>query len=361
MSAQLLGVGNAEQTTTVATVECTGHIDAAEGAEVTSAVQFSRYAAAAESTAHRETVMDTQTMLVAHMMASKDADEQSVAGVPTATTDAVVGVQRRYVTRAKSVSGATVSRYTEDTLPRKLPRTAAPRKMPHIASPPCDFESMDAENTSVLSQDEHGTWNNGVRRFRTTGHSAADMLSWIVENTSRTRSTIATDTLCLDGFHNWDAVHGGGLDASRQLQHTFVISRTQRQRALDVIPGLSGIVAAAQAEIESMQLHDTPQRLEWLTGHILNQGDVNARFAYHQDTTEERNAVSGRRDRHVLFTAIVKLNRGGCTSMQVCGQPEVFYLAPGGSGVIFRSDLHHRTEKAEPGIWKIALFFGVFL
>ena len=47
--------------------------------------------------------------------------------------------------------------------------------------------------------------------------------------------------------------------------------------------------------------------------------------------------------------------------MQVCGHPEVFYLAPGGSGVIFRSDLHHRTEKAEPGIWKIALFFGIFL
>ena len=308
-----------------------------------------------------ETVIGTQTMPVAHTMASEVAEEQNVGGVPAATADAVVGVQHRYTTRAKLVSGVTVSSRAEDALPRKMPRTASPRRMPHNASPLCDFESMDAENTRVLAQDEPRTWHKGVRRFRINGQSAADMLSWVVDNTSRTLSTITTGTLWLDGFHNWDAVHSGGLDASRQQQHTFVISRAQRRHALKIIPGLNSIVAAVQAEIESMHLHGTPQRLEWLTGHILNQGDVNARFTYHQDTTEERNAVGGRRDRHVLYTAIIKLNRGGCTSMRVCGQPEVFYLAPGGSGVIFRSDLHHRTEKAEPGIWKIALFFGVFL
>ena len=223
------------------------------------------------------------------------------------------------------------------------------------------FQTMDVENTRVLTQDEHGTWNHGVRRFRINGQSASDMLSWVVENTSRTLSTITSDGLWLDGFQNWDAVHSGGLDAARQLQHTFMISRAHRRRALKIIPGLNSIVAVAQAEIESMHLHDNPQTLKWLNGHILNQGDVNARFTYHQDTTEERNVVGGRRDRHVLYTAIIKLNHGGCTSMQVCGHPEVFYLAPGGSGVIFRSDLHHRTEKAEPGIWKIALFFGIFL
>ena len=258
-----------------------------------------------------------------------------------------------YITRSKSVSGARVSSDTEEVVPRKMPRTASPRQMSHV--------ELDAENTRVITQDEHGTWINGVRRFRVNGRSASDMLSWIVENTSRTLSTITSDGLWLDGFHNWDAVHSGGLDAARQLRHTFVISRAHRRRALKIIPGLNRIVAAAQAEIESMQLHDSPPRLEWLTGHILNQGDVNARFTYHQDTTEERDAVGGRRDRHVLYTAIIKLNHGGCTSMQVCGQPEVFYHAPGGSGVIFRSDLHHRTEKAEPGIWKIALFFGIFL
>jgi hypothetical protein len=263
--------------------------------------------------------------------------------------------------QAKLVSGATVSSDTEYALLRKMPRAASPCRMPHVESPTCDIESMHANNTLVLAKDEHGTWNKGVRRFRITGQSASDMLSWVVDNTSRTLSTITSDGLWLDGFHNCEMVHSGGLDAARQLQHTFVISRAHRQRALKFIPGLNRIVDAAKTEIENMHLHDTPKNLEWLTGHILNQSDVNARFTYHQDTTEERGTVGGRRDRHVLYTAIIKLNHGGCTSMQVCGQPEVFYLAPGGSGVIFRSNLHHRTEKAEPGIWKIALFFGVFL
>ena len=47
--------------------------------------------------------------------------------------------------------------------------------------------------------------------------------------------------------------------------------------------------------------------------------------------------------------------------MQICGEHEVYYHNPEGSGLIFRSNLHHRTEKAELGVWKLAMFFGVFL
>lgn len=288
------------------------------------------------------------------------------ASIPTATDDAAVVVPHRYITRATFVDAARASTRAEDALPRKMPRTDTPRQIPRILLPSRDFEShdfvsMDVQNTWVLTQDKPTTWHNGIKRFRISASSAAEMLSWVVENTSRTLSTITAGTLCLNGFHNWDAVHSQTHNALRQQQHTFVISRTQRKRALKTIPELNNIVATVQAEIVSMYLHDTPERLEWLTAHILNQGDINARFTYHQDTTEERDAPGGRCDRHVLYTAIIKLNRGGCTSMRVCGQPEVFYLAPAGTGVIFRSDLHHRTEKAEPGIWKIALFFGVFL
>jgi len=235
------------------------------------------------------------------------------------------------------------------------------RKLPRLASSSSEFDTMESENARVLAQDKHGVWCKGVRRFRANRESAAKVLSWVVDNTSRTTSVATTNALALDGFHNWDTVHAGTLDNERQLQHTFVIARAQRQRALKAIPGFADIVSAARAEIESLHLHDTPTKLEWLTGHILNQGDVNARFEYHQDTNEERKEVGGRRDRRVLYTAIVKLNNGGCTSMQVCGHLEVFYHAHSGCGVIFRSDLHHRTEKAEPGIWKLALFFGVFL
>jgi hypothetical protein len=256
-----------------------------------------------------------------------------------------------YATRSKAVPRATALIGAVDASTRKKPRIEALD----------EFETLEAQNARVLLQDGNGTWHNGVRRFRVNGEGAADLLSWVVMNTSRTLSSVSTEALLLDGFQDYDAVHGGSFSAARQLQHTFVISRTQRRRALDIIPGLSSLVTASQAEIESMHLNDTPERLEWLTGHILNQGDVHARFQYHQDTTEERKAIGGRRDRQVIYTAIVKLNRGGCTSMIVCGQQEVFYHAQVGSGVIFRSDLHHRTEKAEPGIWKIALFFGRFL
>ena len=247
--------------------------------------------------------------------------------------------------------------------PAKKARTTPPDVKPVEEEEEEDlpnFKDMEKENAAILGQDDPSPWKNGVARFNADRASAAKVLAWLVENTSRKLSVIATDALTLDGFHNWDAVHAGALDDERQLQHTFVIARAERHRALKVIPGLAQLVDASKAAIESLHLKDTPKKLEWLTGHILNQGDVNARFEWHQDTNEERKEMGGRRDRRVLYSAIVKLNRGGCTSMQVCGKPEVYYHSPEGNGVLFRSDLHHRTEKAEPGVWKLAMFFGVF-
>ena len=239
-------------------------------------------------------------------------------------------------------------------------------EMPHAKKPRMGegvrkFAAMAAENAAILSRDEMGAWEKGIRRFNASASSAAQVLAWVVENTSRKLSVVATEALTVHGFHEYVDTHAGTQNDARQLQHTFVIGRSQRRAALKSIPGFERLVAEAQAAVESMRLADAPNKLEWLTGHILNQGDVNARFEYHKDTSEERNKRTGRRDRRVLYTAIVKLNHGGCTSMEVCGQPEVFYHSLGGNGIIFRSNLHHRTEKAEQGIWKLALFFGVFM
>ena len=52
----------------------------------------------------------------------------------------------------------------------------------------------------------------------------------------------------LDGFHNWDAVHAGAQNDERQLQHTFVIARAQRRRALKAIPGLANLVDGGKGE-----------------------------------------------------------------------------------------------------------------
>ena len=109
-----------------------------------------------------------------------------------------------------------------------------------------------------------------------------------------------------------------------------------------------------------MGLHGS-RPLRWLNGHVLNQADENARFDVHQDTTEEQAEEGGAPDRKVIFTVIIKLSRGGTTSMQVCGEREIFYRTIAGSGLAFRSALHHRTCRAEAGVWKLALFFGHFL
>jgi hypothetical protein len=256
-----------------------------------------------------------------------------------------------------------ISRHEKRTKKRALPDQTdiLPLLTPAVEVMDAEDARMKSENDQTLCQDTHIIWYHGVQRFCAERKSASMMLSWIVGHTSRTTSVVTTNKLRLDGFHNWHAVHAGSLDDTRQQQHTFMITRSQRRCALQTIPGLSNLVDNGKAKIMSMQLHDTPEKLEWLNAHILNQGDVNARFEWHQDTNEERKNPRAPRDRRVLYSAIVKLNRGGCTSMQVCGQPEVHYLSPSGSGVIFRSNLHHRTEKAEPGIWKLAMFYGVFL
>ena len=305
---------------------------------------------------------------------NRDGSTAETAAGITETTGGVYGPPRPVVDgslrchnwRVEGISGLQNIEFAREPEPARKKRKSSKSiaadtdESIHTSTAP-NTEVMAVENAGVLAKDPPGKWFNGVMRFSVERDSASKVLSWIVENTSRKLSVVATDELFLDGFHNWDAVHAGVQDEERQLQHTFVIARAQRRRALKAIPGLVDIVNTAKAAIVSMELQDTPREPEWLTAHILNQGDVNARFEWHQDTSEERKETSGRRDRRVLYSAIVKLNRGGYTSMQVCGHPEVNYHSPAGSGILFRSDLHHRTEKAEHGVWKLAMFFGVFL
>ena len=164
----------------------------------------------------------------------------------------------------------------------------------------------------------------------------------------------------LNGFSNWSAVHAAQLDPGLQGRHTLLIGSGDRSDALKHLPGLRPIVRQLLERLSCMGLHGS-RPLDWLTGHVLNQGDENARFDVHQDTTEEQEVEGGAPDRKVIFTVIIKLSRGGTTSMQVCGEREVYYRTIPGSGLAFRSALHHRTCRAEAGVWKLALFFGHFL
>ena len=220
------------------------------------------------------------------------------------------------------------------------------------------------ENRIHLSADRAGRWQHGTLRVSVPSSAADKLLNHVSSPSRRTYcGGLRVGRKTLAGFDNWCAVEADDFDAERQRAHTLVISKESRYAALAHLPGLSEIVAAALQHI--LRVHyDTraaERPPEWLNGHVLCQDDANARFSVHQDTTEAYPFEGGPPDRRVLYTVVIKLNEGGTTSMQVCGQREVFYRRPSGSGLLFRSDLHHRTCRASRGVWKLALFFGHYL
>ena len=97
-----------------------------------------------------------------------------------------------------------------------------------------------------------------------------------------------------------------------------------------------------------------------LHGHILDQTSMYTQFSDHQDTEENRARGERNPDRRVVYTVVIKLSRGGATSMRVLGQGDVVYEARPGTGVLFLSELWHRTETATPGTMKVTLFFGIW-
>ena len=101
--------------------------------------------------------------------------------------------------------------------------------------------------------------------------------------------------------------------------------------------------------------------MELLHGHVLDQTSEHTQFSDHQDTEENRKKGARRADREVVYTVIIKLSRGGDTAMRVLGCEPVAYEAAPGTGVCFRSELWHRTERASAGTVKLALFFGRWL
>ena len=221
------------------------------------------------------------------------------------------------------------------------------------------------ENEIVLAADPPGSWCNGVSRVSVPPDAATHFLEYLSNPTNRTADgKLRVGHRKLAGFDNWSAVEAGELDPARQRAHTRVISRADRHTARAHLPGLDEIVRAALQQVNSFHHRvansGNPQP-EWLHAHTLCQDDPNARFSVHQDTTEAFPEENMPPDRRVLYTVVIKLNEGGTSSMQVCGQGEVFYRRSSGGGFLFRSEVHHRTCRASCGVWKLALFFGHML
>ena len=118
---------------------------------------------------------------------------------------------------------------------------------------------------------------------------------------------------------------------------------------------LSALSAAPLVRIGSPR-----RRLVLLHGHVLDQTSMYTHFSDQQDTEENRARGQRKPDRCVVYTVVLKLSRGGATSMRILGQGDVIYEAQPGTDILFLSELWHRTETATPGTMKVALFFGVW-
>ena len=92
--------------------------------------------------------------------------------------------------------------------------------------------------------------------------------------------------------------------------------------------------------------------------NILDWRSCHAGFSSHQDTEKELARGKRKRDRRVVYTVIILLSDDIDTSMRVVGQEELKFTREAGSGMVFPSELWHRTER--PGGWKLTLFFGYF-
>ena len=68
-----------------------------------------------------------------------------------------------------------------------------------------------------------------------------------------------------------------------------------------------------------------------------------------------------RRSQGVVYTAVIALSDGGDTAMRILGNEELAFTSEAGSGVAFRSELWHRTERAGAGVWKLTVFYGYLL
>ena len=136
--------------------------------------------------------------------------------------------------------------------------------------------------------------------------------------------------------------------------------REDMATARDGLPGLDSLAHCAYMQLPEHVVDG--REIELLHGHVVDQGSEFARFSDHQDTEEETAGGRVRADRRVVFTAVVLLGVGeGPTSMRVLGRGEIVFESEVGSGVVFRSELWHRSERAAEGVWKLVLFYGYFI
>ena len=224
-----------------------------------------------------------------------------------------------------------------------------------------------AFNARVLKAEPRRRWSDaGALRVALGSTHAHDLLAYVCSPNSRDEcNRLRLDDgsgIVLNGYGNYHATHaveaGSRHSQTEQLGHTFNLTHQVLDQARGGLPGLDALVDGALRQLPETMVDG--RALVPLHGHILNQESPTACFSDHQDTEEEV-ARRGGRDRRVVFTVVLALSSGGNTAMRVLGQPELAFTDGAGAGVVFRSELWHRTERVVPGVWKLALFYGYML
>ncbi len=225
-----------------------------------------------------------------------------------------------------------------------------------------------AFNARLLAAEPRRRWPDaGARRLALGPTRARELLAYVRDPANRdTRGRLRLDDgkgTLLGGYGNYRATHaveaGARHSEAEQVRHTLLLSHNVLDLARDALPGLDALVEGGLRQLPEAEADG--RALVPLHGHILDQGSGTARFADHQDTEEEVAAGARARDRRVVYTAVIALSDGGDTAMRILGHEELAFTGEAGSGMAFRSELWHRTERASVGVWKLALFYGYLL
>ena len=229
-------------------------------------------------------------------------------------------------------------------------------------------EQRAAFNAQVLAAEPRRRWpDEGARRLALGPTRARELLVYVRDPANRdARGRLRLDDgkgTLLGGYSNYRATHtveaGARHSEAEQVRHTLLLSHDVLDLARDALPGLDALVEGGLRQLPEAEADG--RALVPLHGHILDQGSGTARFADHQDTEEEVAEGARAPDRRVVYTAVIALSDGGDTAMRILGHEELAFTGEAGSGVAFRSELWHRTERASAGVWKLALFYGYLL
>jgi hypothetical protein len=207
-----------------------------------------------------------------------------------------------------------------------------------------------AFNAALLAAEPRRRWpDHGTARVALSAAPAEALCRFL---RARDGAKLVVGGRAYTGYHDYRATAaaeaGRRHDANEQVKFTLLLDDVDHAR--DHLPGLDALAHGAQCSL--------PEPMDLLHGHVLDQTSEHTQFGDHQDTEENRKKGARRADREVVYTVVLKLSRGGDTAMRVLGCEPVAYEAAPGTGVCFRSELWHRTERASAGTVKLTLFFG---